>query len=242
MRLRVLLLQARKPGDPMSGHEHLCFAEKIELAPEQIVPYDLCEGPPATSAFGNHDAVMVGGSGDFAVSKGNLPHFEAYLDFLRETVARRHPAFLSCFGFQSVAHAMRGDLIADHDNREVGTYDVTLNEAGLSDELFGQLPRVFAAQLGHQERVRGIPDELVGLGSSERCPIQALRVTGAPVWGTQFHPELDRRRNLERLRAYAASYSVLAAGSADPPPDEEFFRESAEASTLLQRFVKLVFG
>jgi GMP synthase (glutamine-hydrolysing) len=78
------------------------------------------------------------------------------------------------------------------------------------------------------------------MASSEQCTFQALRIPGKPVWATQFHPELDRDSNLDRLRRYVSHYGP--ANPTDMEALEARFRESPQSSSLLPRFLELVFG
>ena len=65
-----------------------------------------------------------------------------------------------------------------------------MTAAGRADPLFGALPAVFDAFVGHKEAVRVPPPDAVVLATSSACPVQAFRI-GANVYATQFHPELD---------------------------------------------------
>ncbi len=239
--LRLLLLQAREAHDPMRAHEHECFVDRTGLAPAQIVPHDLLEGPPTMAEIRRYDGLLMGGSGEFLVSKGNQPRFEPMLDTLREVVAAKHPTFASCYGFQAMVHALGGEVIHDPDNVEVGTFELELTDEAMEDELFGSLPRRFVAQQGHKDRAARLPEGFVHLASSPRAPFQALRVRGAPVWASQFHPELSRDDNRRRYRHYLENYSP------ELTPEEvdaamERFTHSPEASALLGRFLRVVFG
>ena len=96
------------------------------------------------------------------------------------------------------------------------------------------------AQMGHKDRASVFPETAVNMASSKNCRFQALRVPGKPVWATQFHPELDRESNLDRLRRYLRDY-----GPQDPAELARFesrFLNSPESSSLLRRFLALVFG
>ncbi|MDP6944070.1 MAG: hypothetical protein QF464_07980, partial [Myxococcota bacterium] len=64
---RFLLLQARDAGDPMALHEQQCFADALDVALETISAHDLLQGPPGQGAIESHDALLVGGSGDYSV-------------------------------------------------------------------------------------------------------------------------------------------------------------------------------
>jgi GMP synthase (glutamine-hydrolysing) len=236
----VLLLQARRANDPMATHEHCCFVHRSGLPAEQVVPYDLCAGPPSLALARGYDGLMVGGSGDYYVSKANLPHFERFLDLLREVVEVGTPMFASCFGYQCLVQALGGHVVFDPDNTEVGTFKLTLTDAGRSDDLFGALPDVFNAQMGHKDRAVAHPEGFPNLASSEASPFQALRVPNKSVWASQFHPELDRKANQDRYRHYLEGYTSRMSAKEQAEALERF-HDSPEASALLRRFVELVF-
>ncbi len=237
---KMLLLQARLPDDPVRQHELQCFAAATGLGADNLVPHDLCKGPPLVAQLRDFDMLSVGGSGDFYVSKEDLPHFEAYLDLLREVVDLGQPTFASCFGYQSILRALGAEVIHDPPNAEVGTFELMLTQDGQSDPLFGALPQRFLAQLGHKERATTTARGTVNLAGSERSPFQALRIPEKSIWATQFHPEMDRTTNLARFRRYIKDY-----GPADPEEHAAAFRrfrDSPDASSLLARFVALVCG
>ena len=223
----------------MAAHEHACFAERTGLPSSHVVVHDLCEGPPSLALVRAHDAMMVGGSGDFYVSRRDLPRFEAFLGLLRKVVAIGHPTFASCFGYQSLVVALGGEIVFDGDNTEVGTFELSLTASGREDELFGGLPDRFDAQLGHKDRAVRHPDDVPNLASSAASPYQALRIPGQPIWASQFHPELDREANADRFRHYLAGYAHHLS-AAEQNEVLSGFRDSAEASGLLRRFVDLV--
>ena len=223
----------------MAAHEHRCFVGQTGLPVGNLVVHDLCAGPPSLANVRGYDALMVGGSGDYYVSDGNLPHFESFLGLLREVVAAGHPTFASCFGYQSIVEALGGEILKDVSNTEVGTYVLTLTNDGRADELFGLLPDRFNAQLGRKDRAVRHPDGIPNLASSEACPFQALRIRGAPIWATQFHPELDRATNADRYLHYLEGYAAHMSDE-DKSNALDRFRDSPETSGLLRRFVELV--
>jgi len=241
MSLKVLLLQARNPDDPVRGEECQSFADKTGLPVEQIIPHDLLSGPPSIERVRQFDAVMVGGSGDYYVSKRSLPSFDAQLDLLGTVVATGFPLFASCFGFQILVQTLGGEIVHDPVNVEVGTYELTLTEAGQEDPLLGLLPPVFAAQLGRKDRAERLPDGVLHLASSSRCPYQAFRVPDQPIWATQFHPELDMASNRLRFDRYLKGY---AEHMSEEERDEarRGFGESPATDILLPAFLDLVFG
>lgn len=236
---KILLLQARGPGDPARAEEVRSFAARCAIDPTRITPWDLLEGPPSMAEVHMHDTLMVGGAGEYYVSRGDLPYFPQLLERLRGVVDAGFPTFASCFGFQCLVVALGGEIVHDADNMEVGTYEVRLTDEGTGDELFGALPRSFPAQLGRKDRAAGGWDGVLSLASSAHCPVQALRIPGKPIWASQFHPELDRESNRGRFERYLEGYaSVMSPEELEATLDS--FRDSPEANGLLKRFLDLV--
>lgn len=209
----ILLLQARRPEDAMKEHERECFVKHTGLDTERIACYDLDRGPPTLEEILDHDALMVGGSGDY---------------------------YVSCFGYQCLVLALGGTIVHDPENTEVGTFELELTQAGRADPLFGHLPARFLAQLGHKDRAAPGPPDCPNLASSPRSPFQAFRIPGQPIWASQFHPELDREANADRYRHYLEGYAEVL-GEAEMEAALAGFVESPEASSLLRRFLNLVF-
>jgi GMP synthase (glutamine-hydrolysing) len=241
MKLKILLLQARGAADPMAGHEHRCFADRTGLPVDRLVVHDVCSGPPPIARVRSHDALLIGGAGDYYVSKGNLPHHGALFDLIHEVIAAGHPTFGSCFGYQCLVSALGGEIVFDPDRTEVGTYELRLTDAGRDDELFGALPERFNAQLGRKDRALRHPEGVPNLASSEASPYQALRIPGKPIWATQFHPELDRETNADRYRHYLDGYASHMSEE-EKAASLDRFEDSPEASDLLRRFIEVVFG
>jgi len=234
-------LQARNLDDPVRQEERRSFAQKTGLPIEQIVPYDLLAGPPSLSQVRRFDAVMVGGSGDFYVSKRSLPEFDAQLELLAAVVETGFPMFASCFGFQVLVQALGGAIVHDPANVEVGTYELTLTAAGNEDPLLGLLPPTFSAQLGRKDRADRLPDGVVHLAFSERSPYQSFRIPGKPIWATQFHPELDLESNRLRFERYLKGYSRHMSET-ERDEARRRFRDSPHTDQLLPGFLDLVFG
>ena len=237
---KVLLLQARQATDPAKTEERESFASRSQLPIDQFESHDMLQGPPSAEKLKRFDCLMIGGSGDYYVSKRDLDHFEHSLEFLAEVADSGMPVFGSCFGFQCLVEALGGRVAHDPESTEVGTYEVELTEEGKEDPLFGQLPEVFWAQLGRKDRAVRLPEGVPNLASSALCTYQALRVPGRPVWASQFHPELDGSTNRERYLFYLSGYS----DHMTPEEREEAldrFQSSPDTLGLLRGFVELVF-
>jgi GMP synthase (glutamine-hydrolysing) len=135
-----------------------------------------------------------------------------------------------------IARALGGDVRYDRALTEMGCHWVELNGAGQQDDLFGRFPRRFKANMGHHDRVVHLPPDAVELAVSATQPHQAFRLAGKPMYGTQFHSELDAHREEERLLAYRAHY---------PEVDSELvfqeiidgLAETTEVDSLLHQFL-----
>ena len=86
-------------------------------------------------------------------------------------------------------------------------------------------------------RVVTLPPGGVELAASELCPNQAFRLEAAPVYGAQFHVELDRERMLERASVYRDEY-LADHGAMESL--EQALLPSPESATLLRRFLSRV--
>jgi GMP synthase (glutamine-hydrolysing) len=237
--MKILLLQARQSDDPAKAEERASFAQKAGLPLGAFASHDLLTGPPTLQTVQQYDALMVGGSGAYYLSKRNLPKLGETLAFFRELVDTEFPTLASCFGFHLMTVALGGQIIFDPDHMELGTYDLTLTPAGQEDELLGSLPLSFRAQLGHQDRAAILPEAVINLASSAICPYQAFRLPGMPIWATQFHPELTGDENRTRYQRYLDTYSQVLS------PEEksralERFTPSPDTPELIPRFLKLI--
>lgn len=232
--MKIMVLQARHNDDPMLEHERACFSAATQLERSIFDWRNVVDGVPSFSEVAATDALFIGGSGHFSVADPTADFFAPLTELLRTVVEGRHPTFGSCFGYQLLGAALGGKVIHDADRGEVGAYSVELTDHGRTDPLFGSLPDHFVAQMGHLDRVSELPVGVRNLVRSELCPYQALRVDGARIWATQFHPELDQAANLHRYRAYVDRY--------DPSGGEDGFRSlpSPETSELLPRFLDLL--
>ncbi len=199
--MKLLLLQARNLDDPMIDHEVECFRHKLPSGFE-LHTHNLVEGPWSEEVLEGYAAVMVGGSGDYGSADNQHPFFLPALGLLKRVVEKRRPLFCSCWGHQALAVALGGRVVVDPEGYELGLLPVRPTEDGLNDPLFGTLPDPFVAPIGHCEQVVELPPGAVLLASTERCRVQAFRLTGLPVYSCQFHPELTSDQLWQRVDAY----------------------------------------
>ncbi len=236
---QILILQARTLDDPMLRHEQACFVEQTGLPSEHHHFCNLTDHQATYEILDQAEAVMVGGSGAFSVVTGGFDWHEHMLEAMRHIADRKVPMLGSCFGFQALVQALGGTLAKDEAQKEAGTFDISLTPAGKLDSIFGTMPETFLAQLGHNDSVVHLPESFELLAYSERCRTQGIRLKGTPIIATQFHPELSRKRNLERYLHYIENYREPHE-TAEEAMDRagRAVKESPQASRLVREFLE----
>lgn len=232
--LRILLLQARDTED-IRLQEEACFREHCRVRDDQILAVKVQSEPLEADMLNHADVVMIGGAGEYSAT-GSYPWMPALLDLIRQIADRGMPAFGSCWGHQVIARALGGRVVHDSDLAEIGCGPMMLTEAGRKDPVFGKFPARFLANMGHHDRVSTLPPDAVELAVSETQGNQAFRMGGLPIYGTQFHSELDAQRMRKRFDKYRGNYPELT--------DEETFQtlkaslaDTTEVDRLLHDFL-----
>ncbi len=235
-RLRLLLLQIRDEPE-VERQEQECFIHFSGLDRQQFDFWNLVERPDLTPAdVGGFDAVVIGGAGAHSVTE-EYPFTAPLVTAVEQMVAARQPLFGSCWGHQFIAKALGGTVVTDLERKELGTFELELTPAGMDDPWLAGLPARFGVHLGHHDRVVELPAGAIELAATARCPNQAFRLAGLPVYGAQFHIELDRERMLERANVYRQEY--LSSPGALEKLDRALL-PSPESATLLRRFLARV--
>jgi len=235
--LHYLLIQIRTADDPMRTQEVRCFCRALGCRSDQLATFDLLAGTPNQADLQMADAVFIGGSGDYSAA-GESAWLERTLLGLKKLHTLGKPTFASCWGFQALARALGGRCIHDPAHAELGTIPLQLTPAGRDDPLFGELPAHFLAHAGHEDHVVSLPPAAVLLASSPRVAQQAFKFADAPIYGTQFHPELDRQAFLERITTYPRYVQQIAGLTVEQFTDR--CQETPAANQLLRRFVENV--
>ena len=233
---RVLLLQVRSHPEA-ERQEQLCFLDRLAISPENLVCRNLVPAPAlAWRDVAGADAVIIGGAGSHSVTR-EYPFTGPLAEIVRRLVDEGRPLFGSCWGHQFVAWALGGRVEHAPERGEVGTFEVELTAAGAADPLFATFPRRFTAQLGHHDTVVELPPEAEELAFTGLCRNQALRIPGRPVYGTQFHSEMNVGHMRERLMMYRDAYLPVADAEAEI---DRILTPSPHADTILGRFLALL--
>jgi GMP synthase (glutamine-hydrolysing) len=192
--------------------------------------------------IGNHDGLLLGGSGELDFDGGRAEGDEIrrlsaetltkLTPLLAHVFAHDIPTLGICYGHQLFG-AFRGARI-HHDvaQRKAGTHEVRLIVNRNECLLFADLPEQFEAQYGHRDVLDRVPDDAVLLmNGGDQCRVAALKYRNH-IYTTQFHPELTDQDIIER---FTSTPGYLPDGATV----ESIVRPSPHASRIIANFVRM---
>jgi len=234
-RLRLVLFQIREDAVPLL-QEQSCFIERCRVARSQFTFINIVDTPNVSwKDVEDAHAVFIGGAGAFSVKEDH--RFTDALEYLvHEIIERDRPLFGACWGHQFLVKTTGGTVVEDPEQEEIGTYSLDLTDVGIRDPLFSEFPVSFWTQLGHKDSVTKLGPGWRELAYSARSRNQAIRFGDKPVYGTQFHSELNEERLRERLLVYLDDY---VGGQEEFERIIRGLRPSIDADGLMARFLEL---
>ncbi len=220
----------------MEIQEQECFVERTRLEWSQMVSFNVAHSDLTELSLNDYDVLLIGGAGEYSAT-ADYPWMNDLLELIQTAYDNKFPTFGSCWGHQVIARALGGTVIHDPGLSEMGCLPISLTEAGKVDRLFTDFPASFLANMGHHDRVTELPKDAVQLAVSDTQPNEAFRMLDAPMYGTQFHSELDAHRERERLVRYRPLYKSAL-------PTEEVYQtvmsslaETTEVDHLMHDFL-----
>ncbi len=110
------------------------------------------------------------------------------VEVVKEALARGFPVLGSCYGHQLLVLALRGPAhVRRCPQPEIGWIPIKILRP---NGLLGK-PRPAYSFSIHFDEVINLDDGFSLLASTPACSVQAFKLKGQPVWGIQFHPEID---------------------------------------------------
>ena len=130
----------------------------------------------------NVDAlVLSGGSPHVSIESDKMGLNSEYIDELDI------PILGICAGFQFMCSHLGADLMQAK-IPEFGQATLIIDK---ENELFDQLPKTFTVWESHNDEVTNTPDCIEILAHTENCEVEAVKVKDKPLYGVQFHPEVE---------------------------------------------------
>ncbi|WP_282005229.1 glutamine amidotransferase [Propioniciclava sinopodophylli] len=174
------------------------------LKPGQLVQLRVEQAPLPVIRPDDYSGLIIGG-GQFNTSDeiktDNQRRVEGDLARIVDVALAAHvPLIGLCYGVGIVTQHL-GGLVDRTYGESTSAVEVTLTEHGRVDPLFEGVPDRFMAFTGHKEACSRTPNDAVLLATGTACPVQSFRV-GQRAYVTQFHPELDVERLVERMVIY----------------------------------------
>jgi GMP synthase (glutamine-hydrolysing) len=239
----ILIIQSRRRPEILA-EEQAEYARAAAGAATLVFKNSLDESEPWDSPellLAGAKAVIIGGSGDLDFDGGREDGHEVRVTsknlvkrlspLINHLFVHNIPTLGICYGHQIIGEYCGTRVLHDTNQNKVGTFLVTLTDAGKADLLFSTLPPTFQAQYGHKDSLESVPKGATLLAKGERCRTSALRY-GQSIYTTQFHPELTAEDSLWKL---SNSSGYLPEGVSG----ESIVKESPEASTLIPTFIRL---
>jgi GMP synthase-like glutamine amidotransferase len=176
--MTVLLLDnflEKKYSGYFSGYCHDDL--DIYLAPKMEFPKDL----------GKYDHIILSGSEESILNDRDW--IDKEMEIVLEIVDLKIPTLSICFGHQLIAKALLGkDGVRRAVPPEIGWKEVYVKQ---DDPLFANLGNEFFVFNSHFDEVCNLDSEFDILAQSNLCGVSAFKKKDSPVYGIQFHPEIN---------------------------------------------------
>ena len=134
-----------------------------------------------------YDHIILSGSEDSILNERD--YIVKEMEVVRKAIKYQIPTLGICFGHQLIARALLGiQGVRRAKIPEIGWKRVTFTE---DTPLMNGIQKDFSIFNSHFDEVCNLTKDFTILAHSEMCEVQVFQVKEAPVWGIQFHPEID---------------------------------------------------
>lgn len=127
------------------------------------------------------DGLLLSGGAPRVGVDGTLGSCGDYIDKLDV------PILGICAGLQFMARHFGGDA-APGDPPEFGAVEMIVTK---NADILKDVPERSTVWASHHDEVSVVPDAFEVLGHSETCPVQVMQHKQRPLFGMQFHPEVE---------------------------------------------------
>ena len=237
MTVRITLFQ---PIDsPVRDHEFTSFVDKMgaDVVVTQVdVVHDVLALPQ--SYVDDADGIIIGGS-PHSMTNDSISEVKNFLKEVLLEAHRRHvPVLGVCFGHQLVAATFGGRVEQDEARHQKGFARVHATPTGQGDLLLHEIPSSFLVRLNHKDHVVTLPEDATLLLYNRVSEVQGFRLKDRPIYGVQFHPEINMEDVRHRYTHYGDHYFLndeeQQQGLADLIPADD------RCAYILRNFVAIV--
>lgn len=172
---------------------------------------ELENGDRLPDAIGEYGFIVILGGPMNVYEEDKYPFLKYEDGLIKDAIKKEIPLLGICLGAQLIAKAT-GAKVFKNRAKEIGWYDISLTEDGLSDPMFKGVEREFSVFQWHGDTF-SIPGGGVLLAESELCKNQAFRYRSA--YGLQFHIEVTFEMIKEWIDSYKDELNSLK-GIVDP--------------------------
>lgn len=137
--------------------------------------------PLATLQAANLDGLLLSGGAPRVGVEGKLGNCAEYVDNLDI------PILGICAGHQFMAGHFGGSA-APSVTPEFGATEMIVTDEG---DILRDVPERSTVWESHHDEVNVVPDNFRVLSHSETCPVQVMRHNERPIFGMQYHPEVE---------------------------------------------------
>ncbi len=127
-----------------------------------------------------HPAGIVIGGGPHINEIGNS-------SIIIEEFFKELPILGICLGHQLIARLF-GGKVRTADVGEYANCEITVDE---EDEILKGIGPSLNAWVSHKDEVSKMPGDFLRLAHSENCEVEAMAHKNFPLYGVQFHPEVE---------------------------------------------------
>ncbi len=147
------------------------LGEEVKLVQNTVTPEDIEKEEP--------QGIIIGG-GPYLEEVGNSP--KILKRFYKEI-----PILGICLGQQLIAREF-GGVVKEAEIGEYAEAEIIVDE---ENEILKGLSPSFKAWVSHKDEVTELPEGFRALAHSATCKIEAMAHEKYPIYGVQFHPEVE---------------------------------------------------
>lgn len=240
---KILVVQLRSKA--YAKHEKSCFKKAVSEYYNRLEFINLFKKsatlPNTLVKIKQYAAVIIAGSGEVGLQRKTHKRIvqdslNTLIPFTKLLLEKDYPTLGICLGHQLIGQMLGAEVVDDPQQKEVGTYKITLTAEGRNDSLFGQLDSKFLAQEGHNHSLNKLPNGCILLAKTKRCPIHAMKYKNN-IYTVQYHPEIDRQNAIDRNKLYI-KLNPETGYSDDVDSTISKLKDSSKGSKILKIFIK----